>query len=246
MMLVTAPAGFGKSQMVDHWAVANGAAYLRAKVEWTPRYFMTELAETLKLDSRGRAKDVFGRITQFRAWWNLDWRYEHAIRTTRADVGLKIAPREGRYYYIGGSNLANLSDASTHGTDYVEKNRVDALLGFVRGPVDLGVGVIRSGGGVRLTVTEPWWKRVSVLVQGYDFGRDRVVSGRHFAHPEYDFGIMARITRIFGLGARVEDVQELKSYQTTAKVMFEDQDVAYLFGLASFGAAGTKGRSKSK
>lgn len=62
MMLVTAPAGFGKSQMVDHWAVANQAAYLRAKVEWTPRYFMTELAETLKLDSRGRAKDVFGRI----------------------------------------------------------------------------------------------------------------------------------------------------------------------------------------
>lgn len=62
MMLVTGPAGFGKSQMVDHWAVANQAAYLRAKIEWTPRYFMTELAETLKLDSRGRAKDVFGRI----------------------------------------------------------------------------------------------------------------------------------------------------------------------------------------
>jgi len=62
LMLVTAPAGYGKSQTVDHWAVANGAAYLRAKVEWTPRYFMTELAETLKLDSRGRAKDIFGRI----------------------------------------------------------------------------------------------------------------------------------------------------------------------------------------
>lgn len=62
MMLVTAPAGYGKSQMVDYWAVANQAAYLRAKVEWTPRYFMTELAETLKLDSRGRAKDIFGRI----------------------------------------------------------------------------------------------------------------------------------------------------------------------------------------
>ena len=62
MMLVTAPAGYGKSQMVDHWAVANGAFYLRAKVEWTPRYFMTELAETMKLDSRGRAKDIFGRI----------------------------------------------------------------------------------------------------------------------------------------------------------------------------------------
>lgn len=62
LMLVTGPAGYGKSQTVDQWAVSSGAAYLRAKVEWTPSYFMRELAETLKLDSRGRAKDVFGRI----------------------------------------------------------------------------------------------------------------------------------------------------------------------------------------
>ncbi|MDO8414168.1 MAG: ATP-binding protein [Gallionellaceae bacterium] len=62
LMLVTGPAGYGKSQTVDQWAVQNGAAYLRAKVEWTPRYFMTELAETLKIDSRGRAKDIFARI----------------------------------------------------------------------------------------------------------------------------------------------------------------------------------------
>lgn len=62
LMLVTGPAGYGKSQTVDYWAVQTGAAYLRAKVEWTPRYFMTELAETLKIDSRGRAKDIFGRI----------------------------------------------------------------------------------------------------------------------------------------------------------------------------------------
>jgi DNA transposition AAA+ family ATPase len=62
MMLLTGPAGYGKSQTVDYWAVQNSAAYLRAKVEWTPHYFMTELAETLKIDSRGRAKDVFARI----------------------------------------------------------------------------------------------------------------------------------------------------------------------------------------
>lgn len=61
-MLVTGPAGYGKSQTVDQWAVQNGAYYLRAKVEWTPSYFMRELAETMKVDSRGRPKDVFGRI----------------------------------------------------------------------------------------------------------------------------------------------------------------------------------------
>ncbi len=62
MMLVTGEAGYGKSETVDRWAVQVGATYLRAKVEWTPHYFMTELAETLKLDSRGRAKDLFARI----------------------------------------------------------------------------------------------------------------------------------------------------------------------------------------
>lgn len=62
LMLVTGPAGYGKSQTVDQWAVSSGAYYLRAKVEWTPSYFMRELAETMKIDSRGRAKDVFGRI----------------------------------------------------------------------------------------------------------------------------------------------------------------------------------------
>jgi DNA transposition AAA+ family ATPase len=65
LMLVTGEAGYGKSATVDQWAIQTGAAYLRAKVEWTPRYFMTELAESLKLDSRGRAKDVFGRIAGF-------------------------------------------------------------------------------------------------------------------------------------------------------------------------------------
>lgn len=65
LMLVTGEAGYGKSETVDQWAIQSGAAYLRAKVEWTPRYFMTELAEHLKIDARGRAKDVFARISGF-------------------------------------------------------------------------------------------------------------------------------------------------------------------------------------
>lgn len=62
LLLVTGEAGFGKSETVDRWAVQTGAAYLRAKVEWTPHYFMIDLAEALKIDGRGRSKDVFGRI----------------------------------------------------------------------------------------------------------------------------------------------------------------------------------------
>ncbi|MEK7858777.1 MAG: MlaD family protein [Elusimicrobiota bacterium] len=198
-------------------------------------------------EAAGTAKDVFGRITQFRVYWNYDWRYEHAIRTSHADLGLKIYPRDGRYYYVGASNMANVSDQD-RGTDYSQKNRVDGLLGWEKGPLDVAVGVIRSGGGARVTYTpfqnHSFGRRFSVLAQGYDFGRNRTIEGRKFTHPHYDLGFMARINRFLGLGGRVEDLQEVKRYQTWLNVSFEDTDVAYLFGMVSFGAAGSKGRSK--
>ncbi len=65
MLLVTGQAGYGKSETVDQWAVQVGAAYLRAKTDWTPKYFLTELAEHLKVDSSGKSKDVFARISGY-------------------------------------------------------------------------------------------------------------------------------------------------------------------------------------
>jgi phospholipid/cholesterol/gamma-HCH transport system substrate-binding protein len=199
-------------------------------------------------EAASTAKDVLGRLQQFRVYWNYDWRYESAIRSSRADIGLKIYPRPSRYYYVGGSNLGNISDANRHGTDYAQKNRVDALIGFERGPFDIAFGVLRSGGGARVTYTpfykSPFGKRFSVVAQGYDFGRNRVVEGRKFDKPAIDFGALAKVTKWLGLGARVEDVQITKRGQIWANVSFEDTDIAYLFGMATFGAAGTKGRSK--
>lgn len=203
-------------------------------------------------EAAGTAKDVLGRINQFTVFWNYDWRYEHLVRTSRADIGLKISPRPGKYYYVGGANLANVSDdsrANRH-TDYVQPNKVDALIGWEGKTFDLAVGVIRSGGGVRLTATPfhsvPVLDRVSVTGQAYDFGRNRVVNARRFDKPQYDAGLSARVYKAFSIGGRVEDIAEVPRYQTWAKLMFEDQDIAYLLGMVSFGAAGAKGRSKSK
>ena len=104
-------------------------------------------------------------------------------------------------------------------------------------------------GGARLIVTpfyrDPFWKRFSVMAQAYDFGRNRVINSRVFNKPEYDFGVLAKVTKWLGFGARLEDVQETKRGQVWANISFEDTDVAYLFGMATFGAAGSKGRSKS-
>jgi phospholipid/cholesterol/gamma-HCH transport system substrate-binding protein len=194
------------------------------------------------------AADTLGRINQFRVYWNYDWRYQNSIHTSRSDFGLKIVPREGRYYYLGVENVGNVSNAVRAG-DYEKLNTVDALLGFDWKYLDLGAGVIRSSGGVRVTVTpfanNPLLGRWSVFGQGLDFGRNITVNGYHFTHPEYDFGTMVRLHRLIGVGARVEDVSEDKRFHTWVNVNFEDKDIAYLFGLATFGFAGTRARTKS-
>lgn len=202
-------------------------------------------------DTVSNLKDTFSRLNQFRVFWNYDWRYEHAVRTSRVDIGLKISPREGRYYYVGGSNLANISDEKRGTkTDYARPNQVDALLGWEGGWYDVGVGVLRSGGGARVTLTpfhkDPMLGRLSVVAQGHDFGRNRVIEGRRFSKPAYDLGASVKVHKFVSVGGRVEDVAEVPRYQSWIKVMFEDTDIAYLFGLASFGAAGAKGRSKNK
>jgi len=198
-------------------------------------------------DTVASAKDVFGRINQFRVYWSYDWRYEHAIQGARGDFGVRIEPRADRYYYVGGANLGNESDASRAGTDFQPKNRIDGLLGFRWGGVDLAFGVLRSAGGARVTWTplkdDPFWGRFSVMGQAYDFGRKRTFNGRYFNQPEYDVAALGRVSKVIGVGVRGEDLAEASRYQTWVNVNFEDKDIAYLFGLISFSAAGTKGRS---
>jgi phospholipid/cholesterol/gamma-HCH transport system substrate-binding protein len=201
-------------------------------------------------EAAGTAKDVFGRITQFRVFWNYDWRYDSLARTSHSDVGLFIYPRPGRYYYGGISNVANLNDAPRgHQPDYTQPNRVDGLVGWEIGPMNLAVGAIRSAGGARATYTpfykDPFLGRFSLQAQAYDFGRNRTINAKLMNRPDYDAGLLVKVNKYVGVGARVEDIAEVKRVMGWANVRWEDQDIAYLFGLATFGAAGTKGRSKS-
>ncbi len=62
LVLVVGDPGFSKSVVVNRWAIENKAIYLRAKVRWSPSRFLHELAEELRLDTSGRAKEVFGRV----------------------------------------------------------------------------------------------------------------------------------------------------------------------------------------
>ncbi len=201
-------------------------------------------------EAASTANDMLSRINQFRVYWNFDERYEPAISGGLADAGVKITPRDGRYYYAGIENMGNPTNAPVRGYNYERLNTVDALLGFTGKWYDLGFGVVRSAGGGRLTLTpfykNSFGKHFSLFTQAYDFGQNRIVNGVHFNKPSYDAGLLAWINKYWAVGARVDDIAQEPVFQGWVHLNFEDKDVSYLFGLMTYGAAGSKGRAPNK
>lgn len=62
LMLVTGPAGLGKSETVDRFAVDANALYLRAKETWTKRGMLVEMAETLRIPTNLSNHEMQARI----------------------------------------------------------------------------------------------------------------------------------------------------------------------------------------
>lgn len=62
MMLVYGLPGSGKSHVVSRWASEAKAIYLRANVDWTPRYFLAELAKAMGVDPFGPARALFSYL----------------------------------------------------------------------------------------------------------------------------------------------------------------------------------------
>lgn len=62
LVIVKGPFGVGKSELVERWAVDNGAIFIRAKETWTKRALIDELADKLGLDTRGRNSEVQARV----------------------------------------------------------------------------------------------------------------------------------------------------------------------------------------
>lgn len=62
LVIVKGPYGVGKSEIVQRWAVDNGAIFIRAKETWTKRALLDELAGVMGLDNRGRNSEVQARV----------------------------------------------------------------------------------------------------------------------------------------------------------------------------------------
>lgn len=49
LVVVDGAPGLGKTTTLKHWVAQTGSIYLRAKKEWTPNWFMSELLESLRV-----------------------------------------------------------------------------------------------------------------------------------------------------------------------------------------------------
>lgn len=62
IVILKGPYGVGKSELVERWAVDNGAVFVRCKETWTKRALLDELATKMGLDTRGRNSEVQARV----------------------------------------------------------------------------------------------------------------------------------------------------------------------------------------
>jgi len=189
-------------------------------------------------DASASVKDAMGHVTGFRTYLKWDYKYEPLARGSKNNFGLKIYPRAGRYYYIGAANMMNTKDA-VEGTDYESLNTIDAQLGWDVRAFDLYAGVLHGSGGAGLR-WKPFfnskWDRLSVIVEGSEFGRDRVIKGRAFNDARFDAGVDVALNKYVSAGVRLNDMLETKRINYTTRLIFEDKDISYLFGFATLGS----------
>ena len=188
-------------------------------------------------DTAASAKKVLGRFTNIHTYWNYRYRYDFKDDDGRSDVSITFVPRPGKFYSVGATNIGEPIENEKH-LEFERKNRIMAVMGQDYGPFTGFVGAIRSRGGAGLNFrplffSRKWNRRVELTSEISDFSRDRVVKGRVLDSAFAAAGAHVAVTRWLWVGARAEDLFERTSYQAYMNIIFRDQDLAYLLGLAS-------------
>ena len=198
---------------------------------------VSEAITNLK-DASASVKTVLGHMSGVHTYLKWDYKYEPSANSSKNNFGIKIYPREGRYYYLGAANMLNVKDKA-RGTDYETLNTVDAQLGWDLGPFELYGGILHGSGGSGLRWRPFYnssWDRLTLLAEASEFPRNRVIKGRRFNNPRLDAGMDVTVNKNLSAGVRLNDMVEVKRVDFTTRVIFEDKDIAYLFGFASLGA----------
>jgi phospholipid/cholesterol/gamma-HCH transport system substrate-binding protein len=174
-----------------------------------------------------QANKALRRLSQIETYWEYRLRQDAKQDVFRSDVGLKIVPRPGKFYYVGGTNLGS---GDTNPSDPEEKNTIDLLLGREFGPVAIYGGAMRSCSGVGVKVKPLWkwdpWRRLEMTAEAYHFSRRTPVR-----RPKVNAGAKVAITKWGYLGAQFEDLYADTSLNTYLNLSFKDEDIGYMLGL---------------
>jgi len=188
-------------------------------------------------DTSASLKEVIGKTSKLKTYWMWDTRYETHSGYNANSVGLRIYTRENKYYYAGLSNFFNIKNKDE--LNYEIKNTVDAYMGWEWNKADFYIGALRgaAGAGVRWRpfYYDPIWGRFSLLAEGNEFHRNRRIRGRYFNDPRIDAGIEFKVNKYLETGMRITDLLEVKRFNCSAKILFEDKDISYLFGVLGGG-----------
>ncbi len=194
-------------------------------------------------------KEVLARFTKFRSFWELQLRAAPGASIARGDAAIRLQPRPHKYYFIGVNNAGDRKDEFRNEGDYEKKNTITGLLGKEFGPVTVELGAIRSSVGVGIKYfpfnrelekeeERDHTRKFSVEAEAFDFGRNetrgRAGQERKFSNPQFNLGAKYKINKWARLGASVEDLAEIRQYNLITQLVFEDRDLAYLFGFVSF------------
>ncbi len=180
------------------------------------------------------AKEVLAKFGAIHTYWDYRLRYDGTSSLTRSDFGLKIAPSEGKFYFLSVNNISdsNLIDA------YQKQNTFTGAIGKeFNNSVSLYAGLIRSAGGVGCTwepLASGWLGdnlskiNLELNIEFFDFSRRSPTT--------LPVGIIATqvwLTKWLRWGIQSEDVFAAASWHTYFNIVFEDKDIAYLLGLVS-------------
>jgi len=183
-------------------------------------------------DVTNSAKKVLDRMTAIKTYWDYNIRYNTGDHKMRNDLGIKIVPRKNKFYYLGVSNIREKNGrdydvSQSTGQKIVSAN---AYLGKIFGQVTVYGGLIKSAGGFGVSF-EPL-KSVSLDSQAYRF--DRKVNGD--TKPWVDVNARLRFTNWLYANAGVSDVLQNSDFQIGLNLVYDDEDLPYLFGLGSIAA----------
>ena len=173
--------------------------------------------------------------------WDYLGRYNLNDRVFRNDIGIKISPNDGKFYYVG---VSNLGDAQYADEDEAKQmNKLEALMGFRLKKFEIYGGIIRGQGGAGLGFSffDPIYaprKRVQVHVNVYDMGRKP--ENKKSAVPRLDAILKVGITDWLYTGVSVEDAINKAGITPYIKLEIKDEDISRLFTVMGLAASTSK------